>query len=340
MVIITIVVCGVALHLLRPVVVPFLLALCFMYCLMPLLDWFRQRLRLPWWLAFTATVLVALLALGGLGFFLVASVISITENVREYHEQLAQLGKQLTESVPLDRLGIPTEAATGQYSLMSQETQKQLLLGVATETTGLVSFGSLVAIFMLFLFLGSRSRLRPTEGLFRDIEYRVRRYLLELFFLSATTGLLVGITLGLCGVRFAAVFGFLAFLLNFIPTIGAVIATLLPLPVILLSPDLSPVVKALAVVLPAAIQGIIGAVFQPRIQGASLDVHPIVIVLSLLFFGMIWGVIGAFLAAPLVGVLKIIFDRIPITQPIGAALAGDLDRFAGLGTDNKPSTNE
>lgn len=334
MVIITIVACGVALHWLRPVLVPFLLALCFTYCLMPLLDWFRLRLRLPWWLAFLATTLVALLTLAGLGFFLVASVISISENLREYQAQIVQLGRQAADSLPLERLGVHLDAAAGQYSVLTQDTQKQLLLNIASETTGFLSFGSLVAIFMLFLILGSRSRLRPAEGLFLDIEQRVRRYLLELFFLSVVTGFLVGLTLSVCGVRFAIVFGFLAFLLNFIPTIGAILATLLPLPVILLSPDLTPLDKTLAIVLPGVIQGVIGTVIQPRIQGASLEVHPVVIVLALLFFGMIWGVIGTFLATPLVGVLKIIFDRIPITQPVGAALAGDLNRFALLGGGN------
>ena len=331
MVIVTIIACGLALHLLRPVIVPFLLALCFTYCLMPALEWFQEKLRLPRWAALTATGLVALLVMGLISFLVIASVLSITQNLGMYQRQLVELGRELVGSLPLERVGIRYDALTEQ--LVPPETRQQLLLGLARETTSFLSFGSLVALFMLFIFLGGRPvHLRPAQGLFRDIEYRVRRFLLELFFLSAITGALVGATLSLLEVEFALVFGFLAFLLNFIPTIGAILATLLPLPVILLSPELTPAAKVLAVVLPGVVQGLIGAIIQPRVQAASLEVHPVVIVLSLLFFGMIWGIIGAFLATPLVGVLKIVLDRIPITQPLGAALAGDLDRLATLGT--------
>jgi AI-2 transport protein TqsA len=56
-----------------------------------------------------------------------------------------------------------------------------------------------------------------------------------------------------------------------------------------------------------------------------LDLHPVVIVLALIFFGMIWGLMGAFLATPITAVVRIIFERIPITRPLAAMLAGNLD---------------
>jgi AI-2 transport protein TqsA len=120
-------------------------------------------------------------------------------------------------------------------------------------------------------------------------------------------------------------FGFLAFLLNFIPTVGSIIATLLPLPVVLLSPELSVTTKILALAVPAALQIVLGNAIQPKVLGNALDLHPIVILISLIFWSMIWGVAGAFLATPMTAVLRIVLERIPATKPLSEILAGRLD---------------
>ena len=111
------------------------------------------------------------------------------------------------------------------------------------------SNGALVLIFMLFLLLGGKADRRPS-GVLAEIETSVKSYIVSTIFLSAATGMLLGATLAVLGVEFAWVFGLLAFLLNFVPSIGAIIASLLPLPVILLSPDMSVTAKVLAIVMP------------------------------------------------------------------------------------------
>ncbi len=90
--------------------------------------------------------------------------------------------------------------------------------------------------------------------------------------ISALTGFLVALTLGILHVPFATLFGFLAFLLNFIPNIGAIIATLLPLPIVYLDPNMTIPAKLLALILPSAIQLVIGS-FQPKWVGNSLQLH-------------------------------------------------------------------
>jgi AI-2 transport protein TqsA len=144
--------------------------------------------------------------------------------------------------------------------------------------------------------------------------------------MSAVTGILVGLSLAILNVKFAAGFGFLAFLLNFIPNVGAVIATVLPVPIIFLDQSMQGhlITQLLAIAIPAGIQVGLGSL-QPRVLGNSLDLHPVVVLLSLLFFTMIWGVGGAFLATPLTAVIKIVFEKIPATRPLAAALAGNLE---------------
>ena len=147
-------------------------------------------------------------------------------------------------------------------------------------------------------------------------------FVLAKVLLSVLTGVLAGVTLAILGVELAFVFGFFAFLLNFIPSLGSLIATLLPLPIVLLSPDLSTAVKVLAFVIPGSIQFVIGNIMEPKIMGSSLDLHPVTILTSLIFFGMLWGVVGMLLAAPITAVIKILCERLEITRPVAELLAG------------------
>ena len=196
---------------------------------------------------------------------------------------------------------------------------------VLTGTAGVLSNTGTTVLLMVFLLYGRRPHPRRPGGLMAEVDDRVQRYISLTVVISVFTGLLVGATLSILHVQSAAVFGLLAFLLNFIPNVGAVIATLLPLPVVLLDPHLGVAAKVLAFAIPGGVQVLVGSLVQPRLLGNSLDLHPVVLVLSLLFFTLIWGVAGAFLGVPLTAVFRIVFERIPITRPLAAALAGNLD---------------
>jgi AI-2 transport protein TqsA len=214
-----------------------------------------------------------------------------------------------------------------------QETVTAAISSVLKQVTVILENGALVVIFLVLLLAGghrtaARRDVLPAAacgigaGLQDEIAGHVQRYTLQMILLSAVTGVLVGGTLAILGVRFALVFGFLAFLLNFIPTIGAIVATLLPLPVVLLGPQLSVTTQVLALAIPAVIQAFIGNFIQPRLLGRSFGLHPVSILLALIFFGMIWGLVGAFLATPITAVIKIVLERIPATRFIGELLAG------------------
>jgi AI-2 transport protein TqsA len=106
-----------------------------------------------------------------------------------------------------------------------------------------------------------------------------------------------------------------------------VIATLVPMPVVLLSTEMSPTAKALALLIPAAIEFVMGNVVQTKLLGHSLTLHPVAVLAGLIFFGMIWDIPGAFLATPMMVVIKIIFEKISATRPLARLLAGDLNGF-------------
>jgi AI-2 transport protein TqsA len=182
-------------------------------------------------------------------------------------------------------------------------------------------------LFALFILLGNKDTGKKKTGTLAEIEKRIKRYITTKVVLSAVTGALVYATLEIMGVQYAITFGAFAFLLNFIPNIGSIVATLLPLPIILLSPEISQTGKILAFAIPGVIQFGIGSILEPKIMGISLDLHPAVVLLSLIFWGVLWGFEGMVLAVPITAVLRMSLERIESTAPIAALLAGRLDGF-------------
>jgi len=329
--IVTAIAVGLALSLLQPVLVPFFLALFLAYCLSPLIDAQRKHLGLPRGLAVAGAGIVGLLVLLLLGALAAACVSQIVANLETYQERLEELVRRLAEALPLDQLGLRADPEAGGLFVLSDSVRQRLLGWALGALTDLTSTTALVVIFMFFILLGRTEGAIGPTSLLGEIELRVRGYLLKMVGLAALTGVLVGLTLAALGVSFAWVFGFLTFLLNFIPNVGSIIATLLPLPVVLLTPDMPVAVQVLAVALPGAIQFVIGSFIQPRVLGRALNLHPVALLMALIFFGMIWGIMGAFLAMPITGAIKIVLDRMETTRPLANLLAGDLRVLAGIG---------
>jgi AI-2 transport protein TqsA len=322
LVILTIIAVGAALILLRPVLVPLLIALLFTYCLKPVIELQMRRLGLPRGVAIGGAAFVGLALLAVAGFLVAVFVAQLWDNLGKYQQRFQELLQRIQTNVPLERFGLRLEA--GQLPTVSTEDLRQVLTSGISSTANIVTGGGLVLIFMIFLLLGQSGRAPRAGTLLYEIETRAQRYILQMVGFSLVTGLLVGSCLGIVGVRFAYAFGFMAFLLNFIPTVGPLIATLLPLPVVLLEEDLGLASKVLAIVLPAAVQ-LAFAVIQPRIQGGGQDLHPVTTMAALVFFGSIWGILGAALAVPVTGVIKIILERIPTTRPLADWMAGRFD---------------
>jgi AI-2 transport protein TqsA len=322
--ILTLIALGVALALLRPVLVPFVLALFFAQCLAPVIDFQICRLRFPRVVAVTVASVMGLALLTGIGFLIAASVGKMSDKSVAYQASVQQFTHDLIKSPPARWLGIKPDTTVGEILNVPEQQTIDFITAVLAETKTVLSQGATVLLLLAFILFGRRQRAPNRAGILAEIEARVQRYINLTVFISFLTGCLVGAVLSILGVQFAALFGFLAFLLNFIPNIGAVIATLLPLPIIFLSPQMTIVAKVLAIAIPAAIQVAIGSLVQPKMLGNSLQLHPVVLLLALLFFTMIWGVPGAFLATPLTAVIKIIFEKIPATHALAAVLAGDL----------------
>ena len=224
---------------------------------------------------------------------------------------------------------VDSDAPTWQDLLASIDLEPYLsALGMgATNVLGVVTtfLGNaiLVVLFAIIIIAGRRPN-QHQSGFMGDVDRNVQRYLGTKVLASAATGVLTWLILWILGIPLAMVFGLLAFFLNFIPSVGSLIAMVLPLPIAYLSHANAPLIWILALALPGGAQFLIGNVLEPRFQGNNLDLHPITVLLTLIFWSLLWGIPGAIISVPMTAVLKMLLDRFETTKPVAELLAGRL----------------
>jgi AI-2 transport protein TqsA len=121
----------------------------------------------------------------------------------------------------------------------------------------------------------------------------------------------------------AWLFALLVFLLNFIPNVGSIVATLLPIPVAVAQFQ-DPWMVLAVVAIPGSIHLTIGNLIAPRLMGRGVELHPVTVLLALAFWGLLWGIVGMVLAVPIVGVVRIVLSRYGTTRPLAELLSGRL----------------
>ncbi len=304
---------AVALIYTRSVMVPFVLSLLLSYLVGPLIDWLGDRLKLPRWLAILTVVIGIILLFIALIAIITSSVAGLGHNASLYEDRLVGMTERVTHW--MDEKGLDL----GQQDMVATVKSLPLFSWLRRTVGGVMTFLSnffLVLVFVIYLV----ARKAPESfGQGAELRAKIRSYLITKIMLSLITGVAVGFILFVLGVDLALVFGLLAFLLNFIPNIGSIIATLLPLPVVLMQQD-SVAVMVLAILLPGTLQMVVGNVIEPKLLGKSVDLNPITILLGLMFWGLIWGVVGMLLATPLTAVLKVQLERFEVTRPVASLM--------------------
>ncbi len=314
-----------SLYWLAPVLVPFVLAIFITLGMSLMIDMQMRYFHMPRVAAMIITVIVGLLILAVCGLLISAAVDQLRVNAGTYEDQIKSMLDRLSKAVSLDSLGVGTDVEGSLMSKIPGTTVRKVLLGTGTAVMGVISQGILVLIFVMFLLSGHLVSNRSIGGVLGEAEAGIKQYIVTKILLSVITGVLVGLTLILLGIEMALMFGLFAFLLNFIPSVGSIISTLLPLPVVLFTPGISPATVVMAIAIPGGIQFAVGNVIEPKIMGRSLDLHPVVILMGLIFWGMLWGFVGMLLATPITAVMKIFLSKHEFTAPVARLLSGQLD---------------
>ncbi len=316
--IVVIFIIGVVLKLAQPVLFPFFLAIFLSFTLYPVLD-FLTRFKIPRSLAIVFILLVTFFIIYLLGSLLYSSGKTFAAEFPKYGQKINDILVSI-----FARLNFPSQEIES-FNLMEQLNIKNfgnLLLSIFGTAFSFLSNLFLILIFFVFILAGRgeteakifRSFKREQAETFiqikNNIDTQIQKYLGIKTVISLITGLLATIILLFFGVDFAIVFGFFTFVLNYIPNIGSIIATVLPLIIALFQFDtLWPAFWILIIL--GSLQMLLGNFIEPRVMGRGLGLSPLVILFSLFFWGWLWGLPGMILAVPIVAVIKIVTSNIP-----------------------------
>jgi predicted PurR-regulated permease PerM len=297
----------------QPILVPIALAAFLAVTSMPLLNGLR-RLGMPTFLAIPMVLLLIIGLLAAIGYIATSSIIQIRDAVPAYVARFELIYRDA--AVWLGAHGIILPGGPGEI-VFSPARLMNLVTALLVSLAGFMTMAFLVALITLFLLFeaaGIPRKLRSLPGhadadlhRYTRIGAEVQRYLAIKTLTSLTTGILIGLWALIIGLDFPLFWGLTAFLLNFIPTIGSLVAAI---PAILLGlVQLGPGGAALTAAGYLAVNTAIGSLTEPAIMGRGLGLSPLVVLMSLLFWGWVWGPIGMLLSLPLTMVLKILLEH-------------------------------
>lgn len=329
----------------RGVLVPFALAAFLALILSSVVDLQVQKLKFPRGLAVLSTFLMGMVLVFLTSLVVSASVADLANKSDQYLKGFSELWNTAAKtlaSIPgadqvQDRTGMDPRQLTEKVAGSVTSALGSLMSKLTGNVLNLVSQSMVVLMFLGFLLAGDGGK-RALPGVWGEISDRIQQYMVTKTLLSAATGFLVAVVLALIGLDLAMVFGLLAFVFNFIPNIGSMISTCLPLPLILFSPGLTTTQRVLAFVIPGIVQFVIGNIVEPMVLGDSLDLHPVVILLTLMLWGALWGGVGMFLATPLTAMMKIFFEHLESTRPLALLLSGRIGEV--LGAEEPPQSED
>ncbi|MFQ3230952.1 AI-2E family transporter [Reinekea sp.] len=275
------------------------------------------RLRVPTGLAIAVMVSLVFVFFYGVGSIIASSSDSFIANFPQYTKQVEIWLNKLQEASPwlIDDIQKYIDELSPTDRMLS--FAGTLFSGLGSVLTAIV----LVLFTLIFSLYEAQSVSKKVKLALGDditINYvnrfskLVQRYLLIKTLISAVTGLLVGVFLWMLGVDYPVIWGTLAFLMNFVPNIGSMLAAIPP--VLLASIQLGLPGFLISMSGFVGINMIIGNLIEPKLMGRSLDISPLIVFLSLVFWGWVLGPVGMLLAIPLTVVVKIGLEIHPDTK--------------------------
>lgn len=241
-------------------------------------------------------------------------------------------GRTLTESININWTGIVS-------TIVAKASNMIITLGKAI---------GLIFVYLLFLMFERGTFVRKIAIFYPDEQGRritvlvkriiveIERYLVIKTVISLATGLCVGLLCFFVGYDLFFLAGLLAFVLNYIPSIGSIIATLI---VTVLSffqffPDVVPPIIIFSGII--VIEMIIGNVIDPKVSGNRLNISSFMLLLSLAFWGYVWGVIGMLFSVPFLSIMKIVSSHVRQLKFVELVITNPKEIFKN-NKDNKGS---
>jgi predicted PurR-regulated permease PerM len=283
---------------------------------------FLQRKGVPFILGLVIVMSAAIGALGAVAMLVGSAAAQFREQIPQY--QVLIQGHYESVSRLLAQYGL----AANLDNLVDPERALDLAANVFAGVGGVITNGVLIFILAVFLLLEASTLPGKITSAFGDRDMHldkfqqlfesINRYLVMKTWISLATGLSAGLLCALVGVDFPILWGVLAFILNYVPNIGSILAAIPPilLALLRLGGGASLVVIAGYVV----INSILSNILEPRVMGNGLGLSPFVVLLSLVFWGWVLGPVGMLLSVPLTMAVKMAMEPDPETSWVAVLL--------------------
>ena len=308
-------------HLLMPLA----LALFFAILLQPILAWFERK-SWPFGLSLVVISLTSISTVALIGLMIYETGVSL---VKQQEKLLGQINVKLQGIMEwVHRIsGLEINSGDIISSLGQMMSTDWIIESSGTLAEFLGDFTGIFVMTSLYLVLLLGGILKYEQYIqylekgdveggknilqgFEQVKNSIVTYIKVKFFMSLCTGTGFGLVCWMFGIDFALFWGFLAFVLNFIPTVGSIVATIPPILLGLIQLSIIPALLFLALCL-IAIQFFFGNFIEPKLLGASLSLNAVVVILGLVFWGYLWGVTGMILSVPMLVLLKVVLAQIP-----------------------------
>lgn len=306
-----------------------LLAVFLVYLIAPIHSWLLRR-GVPALAAYAAIALVILLGSYACGQMLYRSVEHLAANVPQYRDSLNRFCQNLIQKAP----GVDQQQLERFFKSEGEffSTGMNAMIGVAGTFFGFLSESIVILVYLAFLLAEKAGFGRRIQSSFQPasaekiltivarINASIRQYVAIKTLVNVLVGGMTTLVLWLYRVDYALLWGILAFLLNYIPYLGSLIAIVPPTLLSLVEYESLGWTTLVLVTLLVVHNGI-GYLIEPRLTGNQLDLSPVVVLLALAFWGSIWGTVGMLLAIPLTVVIRTILENIPETRPFARMLS-------------------
>ena len=310
------------------ILIPFLLAVFIAVIFTPPLFWMQNR-GVPKLLAI-ALIVVVLIAIGyWLVIFVSASVADFTASLPAYQRRLLEESATLIQWLQNRGIDVSEEMV---HERLDPSIAMQMAARVLTGLSAALTNAFLIFLTVMFILLeasGMTDKYRaafkqPEKSLqgIRRITKSVNRYLALKTIFSLITGITIAAWLMFLGVDYAVLWGLAAFMLNYVPNIGSIIAAIPAVLMALIQLGIWPAMLAGAGFL--AVNMVIGSFLEPRFMGKGLGLSTLIVFLSLVFWGWVLGPVGMLLSVPLTMIFKIAMESQEETRWIAVMLGSDV----------------
>ena len=316
------------------VIIPVVLSFMLSFVFLPIIKKLNVKTGIPWVISSLIIVILFFVAILGLTSILVTSLTGIISEYPKYENRFMSIYQLIAQNLDIEIDNSKSLFQNLWTSLKVREYTQKLAVMLSS---GVISFSKtifLISIMTAFILIEMRLTKRKMHYAFKDNKAKISRishqiinqtvrYISIKFFISLSTGILCGLASLIIGLDFPIVWGFLAFIMNFIPIFGSIISvgftTLFSL--LQFYPNWGKTVFVL--IFMTSVNMILGNILEPRIEGKNLGISPVMILISLSLWGYIWGFTGMLLAVPLMVIIKIVCENIDYLKGLAIIIGND-----------------